>query len=157
MPDWNLKNLVYGGVQNGFAALTNYSAGCTNVDTAGGCFVVWDCTITVGRFSATVFPTVSSMSMGLTNGAVIVAATPAVSVDTYFAPNKLVFDANYNIFNVDPTPIMYTPLSGEGVWRWQNPFPLAVIRPGFTLLLLYAATQATVSFSAVCEYAFFPE
>lgn len=156
IPDWNVQKLCYGGVQNGFAANTSFNAGCTNSDTSGGTFIVWDSTITVGRFAAATAPVVTFMSLGIFSGAILVAASQASPVDPTIAAPLLFFDSNYNITNLTTITSAYVPLSGEGTWRWANPFPLALIRPGFSLMLFYQATGATVGFAAVAEYAPFP-
>lgn len=156
IPDWNLQKCCYGGVQNGFAAMTSFSAGCTNQDTQGGSFIIWDCTVSVGRFDAAVNPTVQFMNLGTFQGAVIVGATPAVNVDPTVGAYPMVFDSNYNLTTLEPNSSAYVPLSGEGTWRWTNNFPMAIVRPGWSLLLIYQATQAMVGFAAFAEYSQFP-
>lgn len=157
VPDWQLANLVYGGVQNGNAGSVNTNVGCINLDTSGGSFVIWDCTITIDRFAAATNPVVTFTSMGIFQGAVIVAGSQASPVDTMFAPGLLFFDANFNVTNITTINSAYVPLSGAGIWRWNNNFPLAVLRPGFALLFFYQVTGAVVGFSAIGEYAKFPE
>lgn len=156
IPDWNVQNLCYGGVQNGFAALTSFNAGCTNADKLGGSFFIWDCTITVGRFSAATAPTVTFMSLGVFSGAQLVAASQATPMDPLVPAPPMFFVSNYNVTNLNTISSSYVPLSGEGTWRWTNPFPLAIIRPNLSLILLYQATQALVGFAAVAEYAQYP-
>lgn len=156
IPDWNTQNLFYGGVQNGFAALTSFNAGCINLDTQGRSFIIWDCTVTVGRFAAATAPTLTFMSLGIFQGAVVVAGSAGSPVDPFVGAPSVFFDSNFNTTNLTTISSSYVPLSGEGTWRWTNPWPMAVLRPGYAHILFYQATQALVGYAAIGEYAAYP-
>lgn len=153
--DWNNGRLYYSSIQNGFSTSTTQKYGLQNVSSTGSSLIVWDCTIEIGRFTAAVNP------LGIASWEV--AKVPIVGTLNVLQPiDPQSPTTNSGIGNnIDDSSLVsgrtqYNALSDAGIWRWNGGIPMAIIRPGYTLLAEYVITNAFACLSVVVELADFP-
>jgi hypothetical protein len=155
IPDWNVRNLYFGVIQNGTQGSISYTDGFTNKESDGTSLIIWDCTISLGRFLATT-NVLGTAEWFIAQVPDPVTPNPMGCVVSTDAGIPSFCGHNYDTSNLS-TPIPgYAALSGEGIWRWENNFPLAVITPGFSFLVSFVYTTATAGFSVIVEKAAFP-
>ena len=155
IPDWNVQRLFYGGIQNGFVSAQNYTDGFTNRETDGSSLIVWDCTIAIGRFTAATY-TLATADWFIAQLPAPGTTAPFGPVDPTIGGINSVLAHNYDTSSLPGGLPVYNVLSGEGIWRWPNPFPLAIVRPGFSFLVQFVFTNGTAAMSVIVERASFP-
>jgi hypothetical protein len=155
IPDWNSKDLYYGGIQNSSLGGLDYFDGVQNLETDGSSLIIWDCTISLGAFTA------GTQVIGSADW--FLAQVPQHAFPGQLAPLDpigptilSVVNHGFDTSNLVTGMPFYTVLSGPDTWRWPNPWPMAIIRPGFTWLVNFIYNNATAGFGVIVEKAFYP-
>jgi hypothetical protein len=155
IPDWNVQNLYYASSFNAASGNLDYFDGVLNTETDGSSLIVWDCTIALGAFTAGV-EVIGSADWFLAQVPPAPNNFGLAPVDPTQANPLSQMGHSYDTSNLVTGMPFYSALAGPGIWRWTNPFPMAVIRPGFALLVEFTYNNATASLSVIVEKAFFP-
>lgn len=152
VPDWNSGNLNYGGNIEGIGGTLTNAFALLNNDALGGLLIIWDCTISIGRFTAGVAPLGTAFWF---TGTVVLpnpgaTGSPVVAIGSQ---QPGLFINNAVVDQVGAGTSSYEALAGEGVWRWDKPFPMAILNANLALFVQYTLTNAQVTFGVVYEWA----
>lgn len=156
VPDWNSRNLYYGFIQNSFSSAQDYFDGFTNQETDGSSLIIWDCTISLGHFTAP--DNLAQSAAWLILPAVQVGPVIGFAPVDPFSPS-IASTLNHN-YNTSASLLTNTPfyaaLSDQQTWQWPHEWPMAIIRPGWSFLVNFVFHNATAGLGVLVERSAYP-